>query len=150
HETVDDLLLAGLVEGDGELVAVDLDHVAIAEFLVEDAVIERELGRRSRRLGNQLALDRHRTVPARKAAAEVGRERRSPLPKAAASAAAGLSAGAIGLGTVGLGALPARGRIARAEGLHVVEARGAIAAGAAPGRAALGFRDLDIGCRQFV
>src|SRR5690349_10757611 len=55
HKTVDHLLLAGLVEGDGELVAVDLHHMAIAEFLVEDAVIQREFGNRGR-FRHQLAL----------------------------------------------------------------------------------------------
>ncbi len=38
HETIDHLLLAGLFEGDRELVAVDLHHLAAAEFLVEDAI----------------------------------------------------------------------------------------------------------------
>src|SRR5262245_43060309 len=36
-EAVHDLLLTGLVEIDRELVAVDLRHAAIAEFLVEHA-----------------------------------------------------------------------------------------------------------------
>ena len=34
-EAVDDALLAGLVEGDGEFVAFDLGHAAVAELLVE-------------------------------------------------------------------------------------------------------------------
>jgi hypothetical protein len=37
-KTIDHLLLAGLLERDGELVAVDLHHLAVAEFLVEHAV----------------------------------------------------------------------------------------------------------------
>ena len=41
-EAVDDLLLPGLVEIDRELVAVDLRHAAIAEFLVEHAHAKRE------------------------------------------------------------------------------------------------------------
>src|SRR3569833_2273477 len=40
HEAVDDLLFAGLVESDGQLVAVDLHHVTVTELLVEDAVIQ--------------------------------------------------------------------------------------------------------------
>src|SRR5471032_1755751 len=35
HEAVDDLLLAGLLEGDGELVALDAGHLAVAELDVE-------------------------------------------------------------------------------------------------------------------
>ena len=38
HEAIHHALLAGLVELDGQLVAVDGDDVAVAEFLVEDAV----------------------------------------------------------------------------------------------------------------
>src|SRR5205085_9603170 len=64
--------------------------------------------------------------------------------------AAGLAVSVLAAGAVGLGALPARGRVAGAKGFHVVEARGAVAAAAAPARAALGFRDLDIGRRQLV
>src|SRR5262245_23950947 len=41
-EAVHDLLLAGLVEIDRELVAVDLGHAAIAEFLVEHAHADAE------------------------------------------------------------------------------------------------------------
>src|ERR1700683_5848451 len=43
HKTVDHLFLAGLFERDGELVAVDLHHLAVAEFLVKHAIAEREL-----------------------------------------------------------------------------------------------------------
>src|ERR1700744_4408468 len=49
---VDHLLLAGLVEGDGELVAIDLDDMAVAKFLVEDALLERKLGRRAGGFGD--------------------------------------------------------------------------------------------------
>src|SRR5246127_583541 len=56
-KTVHDLLLAGLVEGDGELVAVDLHDMAVAEFLVEDAVVERELRHGAGGFCHQLALD---------------------------------------------------------------------------------------------
>src|SRR6478609_6366349 len=67
-------------------------------------------------------------------------------------AATGLSvpSAALAAGAVGLRALPARRRVAGAEGFHIVEARRAVAAAAAPAGAALGFRDLDIGRRQFV
>src|SRR6476469_9245790 len=67
-------------------------------------------------------------------------------------AATGLSvpSAALAAGAVGLRALPARRRVAGAEGFHIVEPRGAVAAAAAPAGAALGFRDLDIGRRQFV
>src|ERR1039458_2101933 len=40
HETIDHLFLAGFFKRDGEFVAVDFHHVAIAEFLVEHAVVE--------------------------------------------------------------------------------------------------------------
>src|SRR6478752_3857004 len=67
-------------------------------------------------------------------------------------AATGLSvpSAALAAGAVGLRALPARRRVAGAEGFHIVEARGAVAAAAAPAGAALGFRDLDIGRWQLV
>src|SRR6266849_9781685 len=51
---------------------------------------------------------------------------------------------------IGLRALPARRGVARAEGFHVVKARGTVAAAAAPARSALRFRDLDAGRRQLV
>src|SRR5215468_7546425 len=57
HKAVHHLLLAGLVEGDGELVAVDLHHMAVAEFLVEHAVVEIEFGHRAGGFRHQLALD---------------------------------------------------------------------------------------------
>ena len=78
-EAVDDLLLAGLVEGDGQLVAIDPDHFAIAELLVKHAVAEREFGGCSGGLRDQLALDRQR--PAFVAAewtAEAAAERIAP------------------------------------------------------------------------
>src|SRR5687768_7544972 len=66
-EAVEHLLLAGLVEVDGELVAFDGRDVAVAEFLVEHPVAELEGGGR---VGNgfrdQLALDGarlHRGAP---------------------------------------------------------------------------------------
>src|SRR6185312_5916618 len=43
HELVDHLLLACLVEVDGELVALDMSDAPIAEFLMEDAFAAREL-----------------------------------------------------------------------------------------------------------
>ena len=56
-KAVHHLLLAGLVEGDGELVAVNLHDMAIAEFLVENAVMKRKLRNRAGGLCHQLALD---------------------------------------------------------------------------------------------
>ncbi len=49
-----------MVEGDGELVAVDCGDVAVAEFLMEDAVAEAEGGDGAGRLGDELALDGER------------------------------------------------------------------------------------------
>src|SRR5262249_48011546 len=46
-KAIDDALLAGLVELDRELVAVDHHHLAISEFLVKDAIADR-VGRGSR------------------------------------------------------------------------------------------------------
>src|SRR5262249_7195979 len=54
------LLLARLVERDGELVAVNHDDVAVAEFLMKHPVADGELGGRAGRLGDQLALDGER------------------------------------------------------------------------------------------
>jgi len=41
-EGVDDALLAGLVKLDGELVAVDMRHIAVAELLVKYPITQRE------------------------------------------------------------------------------------------------------------
>src|ERR1700730_11446872 len=54
HVTIHHALLARLVELDDELVAVDGGDVAVAEFLVEHAVADREVGDGAGRLGDQL------------------------------------------------------------------------------------------------
>src|SRR5664279_4835390 len=69
HKTIDHLLLAGLLEGDGELVAVDLHHLAVTEFLVEYAVGGRELRNRAGGFCHQFAFDGHRAALARESAA---------------------------------------------------------------------------------
>src|SRR6476659_3541293 len=46
-ERVEDPFLAGLVEVDGELVALDRRHPAIAELLMEDAFADTVRGRRA-------------------------------------------------------------------------------------------------------
>ncbi len=63
-EAVHHALLAGLVERDGKLVAVDGDDIAVAELQVEHAVADREVGDRAGRLGDQLALDGERGAAA--------------------------------------------------------------------------------------
>jgi len=75
HEAVHHLLLAGLVELDGELVAVDDADAAIAELLVEDAVADREGRGIAGRAGDQLALDGERSA-ARRTARRRGRGQR--------------------------------------------------------------------------
>src|SRR3981081_2557812 len=57
HETIDHLFLAGLFERDGELVAVDLDHQAVAEFLVEHAVGQGKFRNGAGGFRDQLAFD---------------------------------------------------------------------------------------------
>ena len=42
HKAIHHALFAGLVEGDGELVAVHGHHVAVAEFLVKHALADSE------------------------------------------------------------------------------------------------------------
>src|SRR5215207_755826 len=70
HKTIDHLLLAGLLERDRQLVAVDLHHVAVAELLVKHAVVECELRNRAGGFCHQFAFDHHRAVlVAREAAA---------------------------------------------------------------------------------
>src|SRR5262249_57393489 len=54
-KTIHHPLLAGFVELDRELVAVDRRDVAVAELLVKDAVADRELGDGASRLGDELA-----------------------------------------------------------------------------------------------
>src|SRR5205085_9896011 len=76
HKTIDHLFLAGLLEGDGELVAVDLHDMAVAEFLVEHAVVEREFRRGAGRFGDQLALDRQGCALAARETAAVARRKR--------------------------------------------------------------------------
>src|SRR5262245_63542989 len=141
-ETIHHPLLAGLVEGDGELVAVDGGDVAVAEFLVEYAVADGEVGDGARRFGDQLAFDGEWQARACAAAAEgdalpalvIRRIRIGVLVEAAAEPAA----------PARLRALPAGRAVARAEVGHLVETRGI-------GRAAaLRLRQLDMRLRQFV
>src|SRR5689334_9993724 len=73
-ETIHHPLLAGAVELDGQLVAVDRGDVAVAEFLMKDAVAERERRNRAGRFGDQLAFDGERHA-ARRATAKG-----TPLP----------------------------------------------------------------------
>src|SRR5580700_8115397 len=70
HEAIHHLLLAGPVERDGELVALDVEHVAVAEFLVEHAVAGREGRNGAGGFRHQLAFDRERPprAPARRGA----------------------------------------------------------------------------------
>src|SRR5262249_58276708 len=68
HEAIDHPFLARVVELDSELVAVDGGDVAVAEFLVEDAVADRELGDGARGFGDELAFDGERKARARLAA----------------------------------------------------------------------------------
>src|SRR5262249_11148087 len=67
-KTIHHPLLAGFVELDRELVAVDRRDVAVAELLVKDAVADRELGDGASRLGDELAFDGERQAAARLAA----------------------------------------------------------------------------------
>jgi hypothetical protein len=59
-ETVHNVLLAGFVELDGELVAVYGDNVAVAELLVKDPVAESEGGDGAGGFGDELAFDGRR------------------------------------------------------------------------------------------
>src|SRR5260370_2944849 len=151
QETIDHLFLAGLLKGDGELVAVDLSDLAVAELLVKHPVVQGKFRGGAGGFRDQLALDGHRAAlvageAARCTTARAGKRRLAFIKTAAGLAvAATLAARAICLRP-----LPARRRIARAERFHIVEARGAVAATTAPARTAPGFRDLDIGSRQLV
>ena len=69
-ETVDHLLLAGLVEIYRQLIAVDLRHPAIAEFLVEHTFADRKPQALGGACRNQRALDGERLAQ--------GRRRRRP------------------------------------------------------------------------
>src|ERR1700712_4076534 len=136
HETIDHLLLAGFLERDRQLVAVDFHNVAVAELLVKHAVVEREFGNGAGGFRDQFALDDHwaalvarKTVAARAAVGRLG------FVEAAARLSATAAAAAI-FGAVGLRALPARRGVAGAEGFDIVEARRAITAAAAPAGAA--------------
>src|SRR6202451_3152652 len=60
HKTIHHPLLPGPIELDRQLVAVDGGDDAVAEFLVEDAVAERERGNRAGGFGDQLAFDGER------------------------------------------------------------------------------------------
>src|SRR5262249_22327429 len=57
HKTIHHALLAGAVELNGQLVAVDRRDVAVAEFLMEDSVAERKRRHRAGRFGDQFAFD---------------------------------------------------------------------------------------------
>src|SRR6202795_2693969 len=70
-ETVDHLFLAGLLKGDGELVAVDLHHLAVAEFLVKHPVVQGKFRNGAGGFRDQLALDHHRSALAAREAAGI-------------------------------------------------------------------------------
>src|SRR2546423_11629315 len=149
HETVDHLLLAGFLEGDGKLIAVNLHHLAVAEFLVKHAVIQLEFRAGAGGFGDQLALDGHR--PALVTGEASGIASRGEWRLALIETGPGLAvAAALSAGAIGLRALPARRRITGAKRFHIVEARGAVAAAAAPSGAALGLGDLDVRRGQFI
>ena len=62
HETIDHLFLPGFFERDGEFVAVDLHHLAVAEFLVEHAVGQGKFRNGAGGFRDQLAFDDHRAA----------------------------------------------------------------------------------------
>ncbi len=74
HKTIHHPLLPGPVELDRQLVAVDGGDVAVAEFLVEDAVAGREGGDGAGGFGDQFAFDGERD-----AAGGAAASRPSPL-----------------------------------------------------------------------
>src|SRR5680860_1862638 len=67
-ETVDHLLAPGLLEIDGQLVAVDRGHPAIAELLVENARADIDAGALRRARGHQGPVDGQRFAARRVAA----------------------------------------------------------------------------------
>src|SRR5690606_35500417 len=127
HEPVEHALLAGLVEVDRKLVALDRGDVAVAEFLVKHPVADLERRfRRRHRLGDQFTLD-CATLYRRAAGAIAGidfaiADALDRMARARAPVAVGR------LVAVLLGALPAGRRVAVVERAlaGVVEARGAI------------------------
>src|SRR5579871_325205 len=129
HKAVDDFLLARFFEGDRELVAVDLHYVAVAELLVKHAVAKIEVRRRAGGFRDQLAFDHQRR------ALRLGGAARRPIRRLTFLKTVVL-ASAVAARAVGLRALPAGRSVARAEGYQIVEARGAVTAGAAPTRSA--------------
>src|SRR5215212_2002677 len=148
HKTVDHLLLAGLFERDGKLVAIDFHDMAVTEFLVKHAVFQFEFRDGPGRFGNQLALDRHWGALVAREAAGIAARREWRL--AFVESGSGLAIAAFASRAVGLRSLPAWGRIAGTERLHIVEARWSVATATAPSGAALRLRDLHIRCRQLV
>src|SRR5207237_1091425 len=142
---------AGLVERDGELVAVDMRHIAVAELLMKDAVAGSEGGDRPGRFGNEFALDGERGAAFDRAArwSPLRRDGRIGLLEVigvrfendvrVVEAAARLAC---------LRALPAGRRVVGTEALHRVEARAELLAEIA--EAALRLGHLDIGLGQFV
>src|SRR6266851_5714671 len=118
HETIDHLFLAGLLKGDGELVAVDLHHLAVAKFLVKHPVVQGKFrdGAGGRR--DQLAFDGHRAALVTREAARRTTARAGKRRLAFIEAATGLAiAAALTARAIGLRPLPPRRRIARAERL---------------------------------
>src|SRR5215470_679607 len=132
---VSHLLLAGLVELDRQLVAVDHDHVAVAELLVKHAVAHGKLGAGAGRLGDQLALDGERAGAAgagEAAHALDGRARARGIRVVARRHVLVILALVLletaRAGRALLRALPARRAVGRAEMRHVVEARATVIA----------------------
>src|ERR1019366_7725438 len=88
-EAIDHLLFAGLLERDGELVAVDFHDVAVTEFLVKHPVVQRKFRGGASGFRDQFALDHHRAAFAARGAAGIAPRGKWRL--ALVKAAAGLS-----------------------------------------------------------
>src|SRR5262249_56012280 len=142
HKAVHRALVAGVVELDRQLVAVDRGHVAVAELLVEYAVTDRKVGHRAGRFGDQLVLDRERSGAA--GAGEAASFRSATLWAGVVILRQILIQAAARAAGAALCALPARRGVARAEMGHVVEARGALIGAAPAAAAALGPRHLPL------
>src|SRR5687768_8327681 len=123
HEAVEHLLPPGLLEINGELVALDRIDLAVAEFQVEDAFADPVGGAAAvvGGAGDEFALDGQR-------------------PRAAAAAVAGLLPGAF----------PARRLVQRLERVVGVVAGAAAAAIAVAAVSGAGILDLHHFRRQFV
>src|SRR5262249_36080753 len=156
-KAVDHALFAGLVESDGELIAIHHYDIAVTEFLVEDALAHRERRNRAGGFRHKLALDCERGAALAFCGAASGLSARGSIRIARIvikNAVRNIPRLAVVIeataALAGLCALPTGCRVTGTEGVHLIEARSSIARHPEPAGASRGLFHLHMHFRQFI